>query len=595
MLRFFSFPLAVVRQKEEMGSHFAIDPSVRFPAPLMNTPTRLAALAAALSLLTPALRAEGLHIIPYQGRVVVSGTNFDGTGQFKFALVDESKELVQATANATVSGGVVTGLTVTNTGRGYSSAPSVTISGGGGSGATATASEANGQLSITLTTAGSGYTSVPTVTLPPPPPQIPVTYWSNDGTSVNGSQPTGSVSLTVTKGLFATGLGNGDGMDAIPPSALHAAAKNGGAHLRVWFSDGANGFQALVPDQLIAPAVYLSPDIQLYGTTTLGGPLQSEGGNARGIQATDLQFQRNLPGEVASGAFSFIGGGYDNTASGFAAVVVAGVNNTASGNQATILGGTNNVASGENSFAAGLYASSVHNFSFVWNAGGNQPFASTGQGQFLIRAFGGVAIGTDTPDPASQLTVNGNTKIIGTLNTNGLNSGSLVTGGITATAISGTQGAFSGNVQVTGNVAANQFITTSDRNAKESFAPVDSREILARVAALPIQKWNFKQDADIRHIGPMAQDFYAAFEVGTDEKHIATVDADGVALAAIQGLNQLLDEKEVALTALRSDMQEMQSQISVLQKALNAGDANAKRPSAHARKAALLPARSQKP
>lgn len=175
------------------------------------------------------------------------------------------------------------------------------------------------------------------------------------------------------------------------------------------------------------------------------------------------------------------------------------------------------------------------------------------------------------------------------------NGGITAPGGINATAITGTQGVFTGNVQVTGSVAAASFTTSSDRNAKESFAAVDPREILARVAAMPIQRWNFKQDADTRHIGPMAQDFFAAFAVGTDEKHIATVDADGVALAAIQGLNQLLDEKEVALTALRSDMQEMQSQISVLQKALNAGDAKAKRPSAHARKAALLPARSQKP
>ena len=83
---------------------------------------------------------------------------------------------------------------------------------------------------------------------------------------------------------------------------------------------------------------------------------------------------------------------------------------------------------------------------------------------------------------------------------------------------------------------------TSDRNAKENFGPVSNRDVLDRLARVPIQTWNFRDDASgTRHIGPMAQDFHAAFGVGADDKHIATVDADGVALAAIQGLNQKLE------------------------------------------------------
>jgi hypothetical protein len=66
--------------------------------------------------------------------------------------------------------------------------------------------------------------------------------------------------------------------------------------------------------------------------------------------------------------------------------------------------------------------------------------------------------------------------------------------------------------------------------------------VLEKVAALPISRWNFKGDTATPHVGPMAQDFHAAFRLGTDERHIATVDADGVALAAIQGLNQKLEE-----------------------------------------------------
>jgi hypothetical protein len=92
------------------------------------------------------------------------------------------------------------------------------------------------------------------------------------------------------------------------------------------------------------------------------------------------------------------------------------------------------------------------------------------------------------------------------------------------------------------------WTTVSDRNAKENFAPANPREVLAKVAALPVGTWNYRaQDIAIRHIGPMAQDFKAAFGVGGTDKGITTVDADGVALAAIQGLNQKVDEHTAAL------------------------------------------------
>ena len=87
------------------------------------------------------------------------------------------------------------------------------------------------------------------------------------------------------------------------------------------------------------------------------------------------------------------------------------------------------------------------------------------------------------------------------------------------------------------------FVSASDRNVKENFAPVQPREMLEKVIALPLSSWNYKADTATRHVGPMAQDFYAAFGVGPGDKHIATVDADGVALAAIQGLNQKVEDR----------------------------------------------------
>ena len=106
------------------------------------------------------------------------------------------------------------------------------------------------------------------------------------------------------------------------------------------------------------------------------------------------------------------------------------------------------------------------------------------------------------------------------------------------------------------------FVSSSDRNAKENFMPVDPQSVLEKVAVLPLSEWNYKADTATRHIGPMAQDFYAAFAVGPDDKHITTVDADGVALAAIQGLNQkLADElkrRDVENAALKQRLERLE-------------------------------------
>jgi hypothetical protein len=88
----------------------------------------------------------------------------------------------------------------------------------------------------------------------------------------------------------------------------------------------------------------------------------------------------------------------------------------------------------------------------------------------------------------------------------------------------------------------------SDRNAKNSFSAVNPRQILETLMTLDIATWNYNgQDAGIRHIGPVAQEFYAAFGVGEDDRHITTVDADGVALASIQGLYQVMQDENAAL------------------------------------------------
>jgi hypothetical protein len=105
--------------------------------------------------------------------------------------------------------------------------------------------------------------------------------------------------------------------------------------------------------------------------------------------------------------------------------------------------------------------------------------------------------------------------------------------------------------------------TISDRNAKKNFQPVDNREVLEKLAAVPVQRWNYKweADTDTPNIGPMAQDFKHAFFPGRDDTSISTLEFDGVALAAIQGLKEKF---EVEAKAKDTEIAEMKQQIAEL-------------------------------
>ena len=116
-------------------------------------------------------------------------------------------------------------------------------------------------------------------------------------------------------------------------------------------------------------------------------------------------------------------------------------------------------------------------------------------------------------------------------------------------------------LQVIGTVTATTFNPPSDRNLKENFSPVSPREVRGKVTALPISRRNFKGDSATPHVGPMAQDFHAAFGLGSDDKGIATVDADGVALAAIQGLNQKLETTQRENVALKERIEKLEKLV----------------------------------
>ncbi len=111
------------------------------------------------------------------------------------------------------------------------------------------------------------------------------------------------------------------------------------------------------------------------------------------------------------------------------------------------------------------------------------------------------------------------------------------------------------------------FTNISDKSKKENFADVDTRDILRKVEALPITTWNFKDsDPTVRRMGPMAQDFHAAFGLnGADDKTISLVDGQGVALAAIQGLAAELKDRDTTIADLKSKLTASESKLAVFE------------------------------
>lgn len=235
------------------------------------------------------------------------------------------------------------------------------------------------------------------------------------------------------------------------------------------------------------------------------------GGYSNTIGATgDINHYGTIGGgedNYLNGDHGFIGGGYSNQIGQFQNVIGygtigGGYDNYVSGAHGCVPGGAFNRA-GLASFACGYNAHADHVGCFVWSDGMAE-LNTTNDRQFLARASQGFAFHTSTGATGCYLFAN-----------------------------------------------ANAWSPISDSSVKENRQPVDGEELLRRLAAIPVETWNYIEQGDsIRHIGPMAQDFYSAFGVGESDRHISTIDADGVALAAIQALIAQLREKDEKIEAL---------------------------------------------
>ena len=101
----------------------------------------------------------------------------------------------------------------------------------------------------------------------------------------------------------------------------------------------------------------------------------------------------------------------------------------------------------------------------------------------------------------------------------------------------------------------------SDRNSKTDVGDVNHESVLSKIASLPVRTWRYKSEAGVRHVGPMAQDFYAAFGVGEDDRHLNSIDEDGIAFSAIKALHRENAQLRSELRQLRSEMQRVEAKL----------------------------------
>jgi trimeric autotransporter adhesin len=212
--------------------------------------------------------------------------------------------------------------------------------------------------------------------------------------------------------------------------------------------------------------------------------------------------------------------GYGSTASGTASTAL-GSSATASGT-ASLAAGLNVTANANYAFALGRYASANGQAgSFTWGDGSTTTtLNNSAPNSFQVRASGGVRLYTNA---------------------------------------SATTG-------VSLNGGGSSWIVISDRSRKHDFAEVDGEDLLLRLRAVPVTTWRYRdEEGDVRHIGPMAQDWHAAFGFSDDETTINMSDLDGVNLAAVRALERRTAELQAQLAERDARVQALEARLAEIE------------------------------
>lgn len=214
-----------------------------------------------------------------------------------------------------------------------------------------------------------------------------------------------------------------------------------------------------------------------------------------------------------------IGGGAYNTASGSYSVVAGGYHNEASGSYAAVAGGTY-CAAASYSFAAGRRAKADDTGCFMWGDSTDADVACPGSNTFNARAAGFWFGSTSSPAHTA---------------------GHLI------------------------DTSAGAYLTTggawtdySDPAGKHEIVAVEPSEVLATLRDLPLSQWSYVADPPgVRHLGPMADDFHTLFGLG-EGNGIAALDSAGVALASVQALDRMIQDRFAHLSRLEARLAQLE-------------------------------------
>jgi trimeric autotransporter adhesin len=256
-----------------------------------------------------------------------------------------------------------------------------------------------------------------------------------------------------------------------------------------------------------------------YASFAFGDQVVVSGVDAAGFGASN----------TVSGTVGFSAGN-SNQCTGFACIAIGHTNRAAG--QSSVALGERVHASADWAVALGRRAHAKHTGAFAWgDASTTDSIRSTANNQFSSRAAGGYRFFTNS---------------------------SLTTG-------------------VTMNAGGSSWNALSDRNRKSLFMPVDGEDLLARLKRVPVTTWRYndEEDRSVRHIGPMAQDWNAAFGFSGDETTINMSDFDGVNLAAIQALErrtaelrETLEHRDRQVRSVVERVEELEQRNSELERRL---------------------------
>jgi hypothetical protein len=268
-------------------------------------------------------------------------------------------------------------------------------------------------------------------------------------------------------------------------------------------------------------------------STIVGGSGNRAGTSASQTGSTVVGGQQNLAtntdatiaggtANIASGTYAAVSGGQGNLASGSGAVA-GGTSSTASA-LAAVAYGASSTASGSYAFAFGRRARSTASGAITLADATALDFSNGVANQLAVRATGGVQLVT------------------------GVDAGGSATAGV---AIAPGSGSWS---------------MLSDRNAKRDLVAVDAGSTLSRLLATPVYRWRYAAErSGARHMGPVAQDFHAAFGLGDSNRTIGLVDADGVVLASVAALQRAVDRRDAAIAARAQHIAALRQRIERLE------------------------------